>query len=84
MIDTVLEMNRSQAEHALKHDLGGKYQFNLTHYSDESRKYEPLEREDLEEDFSLPDTFENIRAEFYGDNRQSRVVQFEKLIEYIK
>ena len=84
LTDSIIQLNRSQSEHILKHSLQSIYSFKLMSYMDGSSRYEELVKEDLEDDFSLPDMFEEFKAEFHGENRSSKMVQFEKLIRHIK
>ena len=81
-MENTIQLNRSQSEHSLKHDLGDKYGFKIM--ANDGTGETELVKDDLEEDFSLPEWISEFKAKFYGENRISKSVQFEKLIEYIK
>jgi len=76
-----MKINKSQAEHSLKHDLGKTYGFILT--GDDGYYDSELTKDDLDEDYSLTD-WEEFTVEFKGDNWQSKIVQYKKLINHIK
>jgi len=81
ILSNTIQINKSQAEHILKHGLDKIYGFEIRGKEDDTER--ELNKNDLHTDLSIDEDIEGIYVRFKGESWQSKMVQFEKLILHI-